>query len=96
MSEVKPLQLSDDWDNNLYRNLVHVIATNENMIPGGVAEKLIPVIKAIYKPLLQQARLSTAGEIFEAIEKHYTENRMAIFMGDTDWQSLKSRFEEEK
>ena len=103
MSEVKPLQLSDDWDNNLYRNLVHVIATNENMIPGGVAEKLIPLIKAIYKPLLQQARLSTAREILGEIRaKYYAEMPYEhatvglVHISKADFEQMEARYEEEK
>jgi len=43
----KPLKLSDDWDNNLYRNVVHVLAESEGMIPGGQAERVISVVKAL-------------------------------------------------
>ena len=50
----KPLKLSDDWANNLYRNVVHVLAETEGMIPGGQAERVIQVIKALLKEEIKQ------------------------------------------
>jgi len=65
----KPPVLSDDWDNNLYRNVVHVLAECENMIPGGQAERVIEVCDALYGEKIKQARQDTAREIFEIVER---------------------------
>lgn len=52
----KPLKLSDDWENNLYRNVVHVLAETEGMIPGGQAERVIQVVKALFKEEIEKLR----------------------------------------
>jgi len=45
----EPLELSDDWENNLYRNIVHTLVETEGMIPGGQAERVMKVCKALYR-----------------------------------------------
>ena len=66
----KPPVLSDDWDNNLYRNVVHVLAECENMIPGGQAERVIEVCDALYGERIKQARQDTAREILAWVDEY--------------------------
>ena len=50
----QPLQLSDDFENNLYRNVVHVLVECEKMIPGGQAERVISVVKALLREEIEK------------------------------------------
>ena len=90
----KPPVLSDDWDNNLYRNVVHVLAECENMIPGGQAERVIEVCDALYGERIKQARQDTAREIFKILEEAFrnTDNLHRLLILSKEWQSLKSRY----
>ena len=94
----KPPVLSDDWDNNLYRNVVHVLAECENMIPGGQAERVIEVCDALYGEKIKQARQDTAREIFEDIEslQPFTLSNYfkldGIGLSPRNYQSLKSKY----
>jgi len=90
----KPLELSDDWENNLYRNIVHTLAETEGMIPGGQAERIMVVCDALYEVKIQQAKAEVAREIFEILEEAFrnADNRMGLFILSREWQSLKDRF----
>ena len=56
--KIEPLELSQDFENNLYRNVVHVLVETEKMIPGGQAERVIQVMKALLKQELDKALLT--------------------------------------
>jgi len=89
----EPLELSDDWENNLYRNIVHTLAETENMIPGGQAERVMKVCKALYEPLIQQR----IGEIFETLERWSINGWFGWdITRNKSYQSLKSKYLEMK
>jgi hypothetical protein len=54
----KPLKLSNDWDNNLYRNVVHVLVESEGIIPGGQAERVISIVKALISEEIKKGLLT--------------------------------------
>jgi len=88
----EPLELSDDWENNLYRNIVHTLAETENMIPGGQAERVMKVCKALYEPIIQQR----IGEIFETLERWSINGWFGWdITRNKSYQSLKSKYLEE-
>jgi len=66
----EPLRLSEDFENNLYRNVVHVLAESENMIPGGQAERIIPIMKALLR---------------EEIENVENPHKLGILYTINDW-----------